>query len=106
VAERALLGVLVGALNVSEYTDEVDVLRWDKQSRKENGWDDMCQLLSGLLVCNNFRKGTGVSSQSFAENAEFFQAIFEIGRRYKIMNPEKMRSTYGKMMCVFVGRSF
>jgi hypothetical protein len=38
------------------------------------------------------------ADRSYEENEEFFQTIFEIGRRHKIMNPEKMRSAYGKLM--------
>jgi hypothetical protein len=32
------------------------------------------------------------------QNADFFRDVFEIGRRYKIMNPEKMRSEFGKLV--------
>lgn len=36
--------------------------------------------------------------KDFARNAKWFKKIFEIGRRYKIMNPEKMRDSFGKLM--------
>ena len=39
-----------------------------------------------------------VVNKSFSDNEEFFKKIFEIGRRYKICNSDKMRSTYGKLL--------
>jgi hypothetical protein len=36
--------------------------------------------------------------REFSDNAEWFKAIFEIGRRYKIQNPDGMRGAYGMMM--------
>ncbi len=35
-----------------------------------------------------------------AENAAYFAAAFEVARRHKIRNPDKMRTAYGQLMCV------
>ena len=65
--------------------------------REEIG--DLLQLLLGLVVAGNYSEGAKVVSAGDGQkNAEFFQKVLEIGRRYKITNPEKMRCTYGKLI--------
>jgi hypothetical protein len=72
---------------------------------------EMLSFISGLFVASYAKEGHKlVVDQEFEvtsahplfdsmqQNEVFFQKVFEIGRRYKIMNPEKMRSTYGKLM--------
>jgi hypothetical protein len=125
--ERQLLSVLHGALDVSEYTDNVDVLDSDYGSRfwgwgfgfwsqpyskHERGgpsrselinreFEEMFNLLLGLNVCANYRVGAQLlTDDSDDRRVEFIQRIFEIARRYKIVNPEKMRNTYGKLMYI------
>ena len=39
-----------------------------------------------------------IKDRSFEDNAEFFSTVFEIGRRHKILNPECMRTDYGKLI--------
>ena len=39
-----------------------------------------------------------VKNKQISQNEEFFQRVLEIGRRFKITNPEKMRCTYGKLI--------
>jgi hypothetical protein len=50
-------------------------------------------------VATDYKRGQRlIVDKDFAANADFFQAVFEIGRRHKVQNPEKMRSEYGKMI--------
>ena len=56
--ERRLLRLLEAALSVSEYTDRVDVLTWkSKTSRIHAQIKDICAILCGLVVAEDYKKG-------------------------------------------------
>lgn len=46
-----------------------------------------------------------LQDRNFQDNAQFFQDCFEAGRRFKIMNPDKMRSEYGKLVYLLMDSS-
>eukprot|EP00916_Digyalum_oweni_P008333 GHVL01013980.1.p1 GENE.GHVL01013980.1~~GHVL01013980.1.p1 ORF type:complete len:329 (-),score=76.71 GHVL01013980.1:37-1023(-) len=98
--ERVYLRLLEAALDVSEYTDKVDILINGSKARKiAHEIKQMCAVLSGLVVSNNYEEGQRLlKERDFQMNEEFFKLIFEVGRRYKILNPERMRSAYGKLV--------
>lgn len=59
--ERVLLNILENALDVSEYTDTVDVFaRKPKSDRIIAGLVDILSISSGLMVSNNLSKGEGL----------------------------------------------
>merc|ERR1719347_2429195 len=98
--ERKMLRLCEAALNVSEYTDKVDILTWkSKTGRIHEQLRDICAILSGLAVAADYEVGQKmIKDRSFEQNSEFFSTIFEIGRRHKILNPECMRTDYGKLI--------
>ncbi|KAJ2538573.1 hypothetical protein EV175_006454, partial [Coemansia sp. RSA 1933] len=98
--ERKYLRLLEAALNVSEYTDKIDVLMYSNKAKRIVGQiKELCAILSGLVLSTDYKAGQVLfEERQFHENSEFYEKIFEIGRRYKIMNPEKMRSGYGKLI--------
>ena len=98
--ERRILALLQGALEVSEYTDKVDVYSQSSHaSRMLHEIHEHMKTQCGLQMVANYRKGRQfIRDGGVQGNAEWYAEAFEIGRRYKIMNPAKMRSIYGKMM--------
>lgn len=97
--ERHLLHLLEAALSVSEYTDKVDILSYTSKSKRIVAQlKEMCSVLAGLVVASNLKIGQAlIEDKNFEDNADWYKNIFEIGRRYKIMNPERMRATFGKL---------
>ncbi|CAN0545046.1 unnamed protein product, partial [Ectocarpus sp. 8 AP-2014] len=55
--------------------------------------------LSGLVLAVDYQKGmTMIEERGYSEHEGFFQDVLEIARRHKIMNPEKMRTEYAKLI--------
>ncbi|EJT99740.1 hypothetical protein DACRYDRAFT_17365 [Dacryopinax primogenitus] len=101
LGERKYLRLLEAALSVSEYTDRVDILSFSssKVQRIHQQIKELCSILSGLLLAADYKQGQELfTDRDFAQNEQWFQDVFELGRRFKIMNPDKMRGTYGKLM--------
>jgi hypothetical protein len=101
--ERLMLNVLENALEVCEYTDVVDVTfshtRKSKSSRIIESLVDTLSISCGLMCSNNLKEGEQIMvGRTLNDNVPMFCDLFEVGRRFKIMNPAKMRNTYGKLM--------
>ncbi|KAH9971431.1 hypothetical protein BGW80DRAFT_1322400 [Lactifluus volemus] len=101
LGERKYLRLLDAALQVSEYTDKIDTLGFglSKARRIVHQIRELCAILSGLVLAADYKQGQELfNDRDFASNAQFYQQVFELGRRHKIMNPDKMRTTYGKLV--------
>ncbi|KAF9226868.1 hypothetical protein BS17DRAFT_776255 [Gyrodon lividus] len=99
--ERKYLRLLDAALQVSEYTDKIDTLGFglSKAKRIVQQIRELCAILSGLVLSADYKLGQELfTNRDFQRNEEFYKQIFELGRRHKIMNPDKMRTTYGKLI--------
>lgn len=99
--ERKYLRLLEAALSVSEYTDKIDTLSFGQSKAKRivAQIKELCAIMSGLLLSADYKMGQELfQDRDFQANEEFYQTVFELGRRHKIMNPDKMRNTYGKLI--------
>lgn len=72
---------------------QVDISSWRaKDGRVRQQIRDICSILCGLVVASDYRQGQQlIAGRDFKANAAWFQNVFEVGRRYKIMNPGALR---------------
>ncbi|KDO24318.1 hypothetical protein SPRG_10393 [Saprolegnia parasitica CBS 223.65] len=98
--ERKRLRTLEAALSVCHYTDKIDtLLAMNPSKRTRLQLQEIAGFLSGLVVSMDYKAGqTLLDEKQFEPLEGFFGDLFELGRRYKIMNPEKMRGEYGALM--------
>jgi hypothetical protein len=100
LAERRALRFLQGSIKANAYTDRVDVNTFKTPAARTFAQSrSLCAVLTGLIVGQDYELGQKViENGNFQDNEKFFQHVFEIGRRHKIMNPDKMRNEYGPLM--------
>lgn len=103
--ERETLKILTAALKVSEYTDEVDAVRssYQRHEKIQQAMVDLYAIVLGLsLVASELptdvRDRLGDEKLRIGTFAPVFNHAFEVGRRFKRFNPDKMRSEYGKLL--------
>lgn len=69
---------------VIDNADKVDIISYTSKSKRiVTQIKDFCAILSGLVVAGDYKLGQELfSDRAFNENEQFFQSVFEVGRRY------------------------
>mmetsp|Transcript_32540 Transcript_32540/g.74347 ORF Transcript_32540/g.74347 Transcript_32540/m.74347 type:complete len:602 (+) Transcript_32540:107-1912(+) len=100
--ERKYLRLIDATVHVSRYTDHMDTsagARLNPARKLAFQMKQLCAILTGLQVAQSYEQGQQLmQSRDYGSRSPFFQTVLEIGRRYKILNPERMRESYGKLM--------
>mmetsp|Transcript_9904 Transcript_9904/g.28480 ORF Transcript_9904/g.28480 Transcript_9904/m.28480 type:complete len:582 (+) Transcript_9904:355-2100(+) len=97
--ERKMLRLLEAVISVSSYTDRIDTGKMGKAKRTHAQLHEICSVLSALVVALDYREGQNLAAEhNYKDHEAVFQTLLEVGRRHKIMNPEKMRGEYGKLV--------
>jgi hypothetical protein len=98
--ERKTLRLVEATLDVSEYAEVVDVVSSKPHSiRATKQLKELCSILCGLVVANDFKAGRElIENRSFVENESFFASAFEVARRHKHLNMELVGQSYAKLL--------
>jgi len=99
--ERKLQRLIRGVLLTSNYTDKVDTDKANRTPAHRNMaiMREVLRVLGGLAICDNIRDGarTVVEGEYAAREKEIKEAV-QVARRFKIMNPDHLRTDYVKFL--------
>ena len=103
LGERKMLRLVEASMHCCDYTTQVDRTFKSAARRTHEQLKGVTSVLLGLVTACDYQAGQRLllqddDSYTYAEYESFFRQMFEITRRHKIMNPEKMRTEYGKMV--------
>ena len=97
--ERKGLRLVAANINVSNYTNSVDQTFKNKAKRHHTQLQSIVSFLTGVITAVDYDKGRELmENRNFVHYERDIQNFLEIARRYKVTNPEKMRSEYGKLI--------
>lgn len=101
LGERKMLRLVEAAMNCCDYTTEVDRPFKSSARRTHEQLKGVTSILRGIVTACTYEDGQKLlHSDNFAAFESVFRKVFEIARRHKIMNPEKMRTEYGKLIYI------
>ena len=101
MAERKMLRLIDASMHCCDYTNVIDVPFKSKMKRMHSMFKGITAILTGTVLACDYEAGQKLSNEkgaTFSDFENFYQQLFEITRRHKIMNPEKMRTEYGKFI--------
>ncbi|RNE99250.1 hypothetical protein TraAM80_08390 [Trypanosoma rangeli] len=104
-AEREDLQLIIAALKVSEYTDDVDDIRrpHSREERMYRAMRDLFDTALGLCIASGsvsreLRAEVAKGNTDVRQTLSVLIGLFEIFRRHKRLNPFSNRSEFGKLV--------
>jgi hypothetical protein len=99
MGERKMLRLVEACMACIDYTTEVDKPFKSSARRTHSQLKHITAVLRGMVSACHYSAGKDLlEKDNYSDLEKFFQQMLEIARRHKIMNPEKMRTEYGKLI--------